>query len=96
MWQRQVLRLYLPLAESCSRMAFKQAGMTRQSLDAQHLCSENAVADVWFRAMTVYAWSIGLYDADVVEHRRLFDEVAVEIQFGVQRNNLQRLLRHRS
>ena len=69
-------------------VALTHTGMTFESLGAQHRGSENTMADIRVGAMAVDAWGVGLADTDVVEHRRLFHKLAVEVKAWVKSDYL--------
>ena len=61
-------------------MPFTDPCMAWQSLLSEHFSSEDAMADIRFRAKAFYARCIRLDNTDVVEHCSLFDELSVEVQ----------------
>ena len=70
-------------------MALCHTGMTRISFVAQQLTTNLSVTDVWFRTSTTDAGCITLVDANVMQHRSLFQELHVNRQFLMFTNNLQ-------
>ena len=84
MWQWQILRNDVVEGQSSTRMTLADTSITLgQSLAAQHFCTTDAMTNVWFCAMTLYAWSIYADDTNVVKHRSLLYKVAVDMQFGM-------------
>jgi hypothetical protein len=64
-------------------MALGHAGVTLEALAAENLCAQKAVTDIRLFAEARNARSVAAEDADVVEHRRLFDKSAVDIELGM-------------
>lgn len=93
MGQRQVLLNDFLLRQSGSRMTLTDAGMTGEALGAHHLCPDESVTEIRLRAETADLRGVATADTDIVEHRRLFHEATVEMQFGMSVTNLQRPLR---
>ena len=52
------------------------------------------MADIVLAAVTVYAWSMSLADADVVNHGCLLQKLSVKVQVGMGVGNGQRLAHH--
>jgi hypothetical protein len=52
------------------------------------------MTDIRLFAMTVDARRVALADADVMQHRRLFEELAVQFQFRMFFRNQQAAIRH--
>ena len=95
MRQRQILLHDLLAGDARTGMAFAHTGMALVPLLAQELGSQSAMTDVWLRAKALYARGVGEEDSDVMQHRRLLDELGIEMQFRMIRNNLQRFSRYR-
>ena len=70
-------------SEAATRVALSDPSVTRQTQRAQELGTEVAVQDVGCLARAEDFGRTGLIDPDVVEHRRLCDELAVESHLGV-------------
>ena len=96
MRQRQVMRHYLTLRQSGTGMTLANTGMTRQSFTAKHLRPNHTMTYVRLCAVAFYAWSIGTYDADIVEHGSLFKKLPVEPQFRMSVGYTKSLASHRT
>ena len=76
------------------RMPLAYPGMARIALRPHQLGSEITVADIGRFPVAVYAGGVTPENADVVQHRRLFDERQVQVHLRMHPRDLQRLVRH--
>ena len=76
-------------SEAAARVSLSDPSVTRQAQRAQKLGTEVAVQDVGSFACAEDLGRTGLIDPDVVEHRRLCDELAVEPHLGVRIDELE-------
>jgi hypothetical protein len=77
----QCLRLIARQASAC--MALCDPGMTREALSTKDLSTDGTMFDIRFRTITKDRRSITTEDANVMEHRRLLYELAIDGQFPV-------------
>ena len=69
-------------SDVCARMPFANVGMAWHAFGMQHLCALSSVGDIGLRSKAMDGRSIATYNADVVQHGRLFNKLEVEAQFG--------------
>ncbi len=92
--KRQIKFIYLLGGKSCTGMSLTDAGVSWETFGAQEFRTDDAVANVWFRAVTMDAVGIGSEDSNVVNNGTLFKETAIETEFRMTVGNSQRLVCH--
>ena len=102
MWQREVLRGDFPSSEpgagvsfTNSRIDFQINGMHISKL-TEHLGSDKTMAQIMLASLAENGGRMASTDSEVVEHRAVFDRLAVEFQSGILRHDedFQRLVSH--
>lgn len=74
--------------EAGTGVALAHKGVARITFGPQEVGTEIAVADVGMLAVAMDAVGIGEKDADVVQKGGFFDELGIEVQFGVAMGNV--------
>lgn len=83
--KRQPQLLYINGSQSGARMTLAHKGMERQSLGFQHPSPLHPMAEIRQRSVAMYARSIAVQNADVVQQRRLLHKRNVGIRASLRR-----------
>jgi len=81
--QGQALGLDLFAGDARPRMALTDLRMAHEALLTQEASANDAMTDIGLCAEALDPWGVTLVDADVMQHRRLLQELRIQAQLGM-------------